>query len=32
VTFSHHMASVNNGVQMHYVMGGQGEPLVLLHG
>jgi pimeloyl-ACP methyl ester carboxylesterase len=26
------MASVNNGVQLHYVMGGQGEPLVLLHG
>jgi pimeloyl-ACP methyl ester carboxylesterase len=31
VTFSHHMASVN-GIQMHYVMGGQGDPIVLLHG
>ena len=31
VTFSHHMASVN-GIQMHYVIGGQGDPLVLLHG
>jgi pimeloyl-ACP methyl ester carboxylesterase len=31
VTFSHHMASVN-GIQIHYVMGGQGEPIVLLHG
>jgi hypothetical protein len=31
VTFSHHMASVN-GIQTHYVMGGQGEPIVLLHG
>jgi pimeloyl-ACP methyl ester carboxylesterase len=31
VTFSHHTASVN-GIQMHYVMGGQGDPLVLLHG
>jgi pimeloyl-ACP methyl ester carboxylesterase len=31
VTFSHHMASVN-GIQMHYVMGGQGDPVVLLHG
>jgi pimeloyl-ACP methyl ester carboxylesterase len=27
----HHTASVN-GVRLHYVMGGQGEPLVLLHG
>jgi pimeloyl-ACP methyl ester carboxylesterase len=25
------MASVN-GIQMHYVMGGQGDPIVLLHG
>jgi cephalosporin-C deacetylase-like acetyl esterase len=32
VTFSHHMASVNDGIQMHYVIGGQGEPVVLLHG
>ena len=31
VTFSHHTASVN-GIQMHYVIGGQGEPVVLLHG
>jgi pimeloyl-ACP methyl ester carboxylesterase len=31
VTFSHQMASVN-GIQMHYVMGGQGDPIVLLHG
>jgi pimeloyl-ACP methyl ester carboxylesterase len=31
VTFSHHMASVN-GIQLHYVMGGQGDPIVLLHG
>jgi pimeloyl-ACP methyl ester carboxylesterase len=32
VTFSHHMATVNNGTQIHYVMGGQGDPVVLLHG
>ena len=31
VTFSHHMASVN-GIQMHYVIGGKGDPVVLLHG
>src|SRR5918994_581830 len=31
ITFSHHTASVN-GIQMHYVIGGQGEPVVLLHG
>jgi pimeloyl-ACP methyl ester carboxylesterase len=31
VTFSHRMASVN-GIQMHYVIGGQGDPIVLLHG
>jgi hypothetical protein len=31
VTFSHHMASVN-GIQLHYVIGGKGEPIVLLHG
>jgi hypothetical protein len=31
VTFSHHMASVN-GIQLHFVIGGQGEPIVLLHG
>jgi pimeloyl-ACP methyl ester carboxylesterase len=33
VTFSHHMASVNGGVQIHYVIGGHGgQPVVLLHG
>jgi pimeloyl-ACP methyl ester carboxylesterase len=31
VTFSHRTASVN-GIQMHYVIGGQGDPIVLLHG
>ena len=31
VTFSHHTATVN-GIQLHYVMGGEGEPVVLLHG
>jgi hypothetical protein len=31
VPFSHHMTTVN-GIQMHYVIGGQGEPIVLLHG
>jgi pimeloyl-ACP methyl ester carboxylesterase len=31
VTFSHHMATVN-GVQLHYVIGGKGDPIVLLHG
>jgi pimeloyl-ACP methyl ester carboxylesterase len=31
MTFSHHRVSVN-GIQMHYVMGGQGDPVVLLHG
>jgi pimeloyl-ACP methyl ester carboxylesterase len=31
VAFSHRMASVN-GIQMHYVIGGQGDPIVLLHG
>jgi pimeloyl-ACP methyl ester carboxylesterase len=31
MTFSHHTASVN-GVQLHYVMGGKGNPVVLLHG
>jgi pimeloyl-ACP methyl ester carboxylesterase len=31
-TFSHHMAVVNNGVQIHYVIGGYGDPVVLLHG
>ena len=31
MTFSHHMVSVN-GIQLHYVTGGQGDPIVLLHG
>jgi len=31
MTFSHHLASFN-GIQMHYVIGGQGDPVVLLHG
>jgi pimeloyl-ACP methyl ester carboxylesterase len=31
MTFSHHTASVN-GTQIHYVMGGHGDPVVLLHG
>jgi hypothetical protein len=31
VTFTHHMATVN-GIQLHYVIGGKGDPLVLLHG
>jgi len=31
VTFSHHTATVN-GIQMHYVMGGRGDPVVLVHG
>jgi hypothetical protein len=31
VTFSHHMVTVN-GIQLHYVMGGQGDPVILLHG
>jgi pimeloyl-ACP methyl ester carboxylesterase len=30
-TFMHHTANVNN-VRLHYVMGGRGEPVVLLHG
>jgi pimeloyl-ACP methyl ester carboxylesterase len=29
--FSHHTAQVN-GINLHYVMGGSGEPVVLLHG
>ena len=32
VSFSHGMATVNNGTQIHYVIGGQGDPVVLLHG
>ena len=31
MTFSHHIASVN-GIQLHYVIGGHGDPVVLLHG
>ena len=31
MTFSHHTASVD-GIQLHYVIGGQGDPVVLLHG
>jgi pimeloyl-ACP methyl ester carboxylesterase len=31
VTFTHHTATVN-GIQLHYVMGGKGDPIVLLHG
>ena len=31
VTFSHHMATVN-GTQIHYIIGGHGDPVVLLHG
>jgi hypothetical protein len=31
VSVSHHMASVN-GVQLHYVIGGHGDSIVLLHG
>jgi pimeloyl-ACP methyl ester carboxylesterase len=31
ITFFHHMASVN-GIQLHYVIGGKGDPVVLLHG
>src|SRR5215212_2634982 len=32
VTFTHRMATVNNGTQIHYVIGGQRDPVVLLHG
>ena len=31
MTFSHRTASVN-GIQLHYVIGGHGDPIVLLHG
>ena len=31
MTFSHRLASVN-GIQLHYVIGGRGDPVVLLHG
>jgi pimeloyl-ACP methyl ester carboxylesterase len=30
-TFTHHTTTVN-GIQLHYVMGGKGDPVVLLHG
>lgn len=30
-TFTHHTA-IANGVRLHYVIGGQGDPVVLLHG
>jgi pimeloyl-ACP methyl ester carboxylesterase len=30
--FRHQVATVNNGVRIHYVAGGAGPPLVLLHG
>ncbi len=30
-TFTHHSAGVN-GIVLHYVMAGKGEPVVLLHG
>jgi len=30
-TFSHHTATVND-IQLHYVIGGKGAPVVLLHG
>jgi pimeloyl-ACP methyl ester carboxylesterase len=32
VTFTHGMATINNSTQIHYVIGGQGDPVVLLHG
>jgi pimeloyl-ACP methyl ester carboxylesterase len=31
VTFSHHTVPVN-GIQIHYVIGGHGDPVVLVHG
>lgn len=31
-TFHHEIARVNEGVRIHYVVGGDGPPLVLLHG
>ena len=31
MTFTHHTATVN-GIQIHYVMGGKGDPVILLHG
>jgi pimeloyl-ACP methyl ester carboxylesterase len=31
-TFRHEIAIVNGGVRIHYVIGGEGSPVVLLHG
>ncbi|HET7390289.1 MAG TPA: alpha/beta fold hydrolase, partial [Nitrososphaeraceae archaeon] len=31
MTFSHNTVSVN-GIKLHYVIGGHGDPIVLLHG
>ena len=31
ITFSHYTTSVN-GIKLHYVIGGHGDPVVLLHG
>ncbi len=31
-TFTHHLASVKGGVILHYVVGGHGDPVLLLHG
>ena len=31
-TFRHEIARVSNGMRIHYVIGGHGPPLVLLHG
>ena len=31
MTFSHHTTSVN-GIKLHYVIGGHGDPVILLHG
>jgi pimeloyl-ACP methyl ester carboxylesterase len=30
-TFSHHVTTAN-GIQLHYVISGKGDPVVLLHG
>jgi pimeloyl-ACP methyl ester carboxylesterase len=30
--FTHHSTQVNNGVQLHYVIGGNGVPVLLWHG
>ena len=31
ITFTHNTVSVN-GIKLHYVIGGHGDPVVLLHG